>query len=228
MISKILTKGGRLIGAAIALLAFFGRARAGPIEPDIVRPTPTATATVSPTPTASPTATSTPSPTSTKTPSPTPTLDPAIEVTSGHKIDRCLRYLSIVDQWLTLEPSEFEHLDDPILVLSVGAAESGCDNKLVSSVGALGIMQVMPKPWTAPADLLEIPRVNIYWGMWILDRAMDITHDEGRSIRYALAYYNCAYDKVHDDLCGSRGGLHYADEVLDFWYPMFQSKLEVE
>jgi hypothetical protein len=197
-----------------------------PIEPTMATPTPSVTITPTPTHTATPTQV----PTQTPIPTNTLTLDEqyaqeALDYTSALKVDRCLFYLSVVEQWLNLEPAEFEYLDDPVLVLAVGAAESGCDMKVVSSVGALGIMQVMPKSWTAPPDMLAIPRVNIYWGMWILDGAMEIAFEEGNDLRYALAYYNCSYEKVHEDMCGTRGGLHYADDVLDFWYPLIEKEM---
>lgn len=184
-------------------------------------PTPTPTATVTATSTMTPTPTSTPQPSSTPMPTVTPTptyekFSDGVEFTAQRKIVRCSYYLGIVHSWLDLEPSEFVNELDPVLVLAVGAAETGCEPNLVSSAGAIGIMQVIPKPWTAGAGSLYEPRINIYWGMYILDHA--ITNAD-QDLRYGLAYYNCSEQSVHANKCGSLGGLNYADKVLNFWYP---------
>jgi len=205
------------------LMVLFGTASvlstATGMEDEIPTPTPTATVTVAPTIT--PTATPTTAPTATPTAMPTPTteyekFDDGVEFTAHRKVVRCSYYLGIVHSWLNLRPREFDNELDPILVLAVGAAETGCDPTLVSSAGAIGIMQVIPKPWTAGSSLLYEPRVNIYWGMYILDAAIN---NADKDLRYGLAYYNCSEKSVHADRCGSQGGLNYADKVLNFWYP---------
>ena len=211
---------------SLATTTFHPLAREGPLIPE---PSETVIPTVTPRPTSTPTQTATtiPTPTPTSTQTATPT-DAAIDITAGIKVRRCLFYRGLIEQWIRLEPSEFDWLtmDHVALVLAVGAVESGCDNSLTSADGheSVGIMQVIPKPWTASAELMKIPSVNIFWGMWILDRSFELAEGDPR---LALAVYNCGWvDKVLEDRCGSTGGLNYADNVLDFWYPLFVNELE--
>ncbi len=148
-------------------------------------------------------------------------LPPAGQLmTAQRTAQRCLYYAGIVEQWL--EQEEFEYLDSVPLVLAVMAHESACVDGQVSQdgYGSIGLMQVTPRAWTAPAEMLRIPRVNIYWGMWILDRSIAKANGD---VRLGLAYYNCSAEAVHADRCGPRGGLNYADDVLSFWLPMFRA-----
>ena len=215
--------------AAIALLALvlLGASVNKPASAKEVPklPNPTQTATASPMPTNSPTPTETPAPTPTITQ--TPTIEPAIWITAQYKVKRCLRFRGIVESWIDLEPKEFNNLtrEHVALVLAVGAAESGCDQKLMSEDGysSIGIMQVIPRPWTASASMLRETRVNIYWGMYILDRSIDLADGD---IRLGLAFFNCSYDKVLADQCGAKGGLNHSDNILEFWLPLFIEALE--
>ena len=205
--------GGLLV--PVFLLYSQVRARDGPTS-TTQTPTATATATVTPSPSSTPS----PTPTKTTTPSPTPQITPTpdgVEVTAMMTANRCLYYKRIVVYWMEMEKAErddFHNLtmDDVPLVLAVMAMESAClDN--VTDGQSLGLMQVIPRPWYPGTNNNGM---NVYWGMYILDRSIDLAEGD---VRYALAYYNCGVPKVEADACGSRGGLNYAEKVLSFWYP---------
>lgn len=94
----------------------------------------------------------------------------------------------------------------PELVLSVMHVESLFDRFAISSVGAQGLMQVMPF-WRneigAPDDNLIDVATNIRYGCAIL-RAY-LTREDG-NLMHALARYN-----------GSRGKLWYPEKVFNAW-----------
>jgi hypothetical protein len=117
---------------------------------------------------------------------------------------------------------------DPVLILSIIAAESGGDPHAVSPAGACGPMQVIWKPWYqfTQSDICTSSYANLIQGMRILSAAIDIAREKGLDLEYALAFYNCSEEKVMADDCGPRGGLQYAEEVLNFWYPRVQEALE--
>ena len=199
----------------VILVSSRAQARDGPLIP-------THTITPSVTPTSSPTPTKTPRPTATPTPTriPTPTLEPGVAVTANYKVRRCALYEKIIVRWIEMEKSpkdEFHNLtlDNVPLVMAIMAAESGCDPYVKSSAGAIGLMQVIPRPWYA--DVRQ-NGMNVYVGMYILDRSIDLADGD---VRLALAFYNCGVPKVEADACGTKGGVHYADKVLDFWLPFF-------
>ena len=188
------------------------------------KPNPTQTATASPMPTNSPTPTRTPEPTPTITPTPTQTPDPVIEITAGYKVDAVVLWLGEVERI-----NENEELElDPALVLSVMAAESGGDHSVVSYAGACGLMQVIPRHYheLSAYDICHSRVGNIYQGMYILRWALDFAVSEGLPLEYGVAFYNCSVDGVMNDRCGSQGGLNYADNVLNFWYPRIIEALE--
>lgn len=144
-------------------------------------------------------------------------MTPGEWVSISDTVAHCQRYAGIVEQWKDLRPREFENDLDTDLVLAVMAQESHCLPGAISDDGwaSTGLMQVIPRPWTASKENLMIPRVNIYWGMWILDRS--ITRADG-DIELALAAYNCGFEKVEADRCGPHGGYAYADKVLEWKY----------
>jgi soluble lytic murein transglycosylase-like protein len=85
---------------------------------------------------------------------------------------------------------------DPALVLAVMHTESGYYNFARSSVGALGLMQIMPAtgemlareagiPWTG-ADLLFVPEVNLRLGT----RYLSVLYARYGDWNQALAAYN--------------------------------------
>lgn len=196
-------------GLLLSLTTFAPSASDGPLIPtQQVTSTPTITVTV----TSTPTSTSTPPPTPTI--EPTPTLDPVIEISARYKLERSLIYLEAIRYF----NEEYNYGLDPYLVVAVIAAESGGDYEVVSYAGACGPMQVIWKTWfgVSRSALCESTWTNVRIGMSILRGAINIAEGD---VRYGLAYYNCSEESVHNDRCGSNGGLHYADSVLDFWYP---------
>ena len=193
-------------------------------------PTPTQTATASPVPVILPTPTASPVPTSTptQTPTPIPTLtlpniyaSEAVEVTANIVVNRCLYYVNTTMGWLKREDSDYHVLtvDDLPLILAVMANETGCNKNVVSSARAVGIMQVIPKPWLG--SCLHQTPCNIYWGVWILDRAIDTY-----GLEMGLAAYNCSLEGIANNACGPTGGVYYSEEVREFWYPRFVLALE--
>ncbi|MFO7705655.1 MAG: lytic transglycosylase domain-containing protein [Halopseudomonas sp.] len=95
----------------------------------------------------------------------------------------------------------------PDLVIAVIHSESLFDRYALSSVGAQGVMQVMPF-WKAelgrPDDNLIDLATNLRYGCTILKYYLD---KEKGNLRRALARYN-----------GSLGSQKYPDRVLDYWY----------
>ena len=220
--------------AAIAMLALiflgaFTNTKVSAKEvPKLPNPTPTATAI--PMPTNSPTPTQTPAPTNTPTATPTPTAtltlpeiyaSEAVEVTANIVVNRCMYYINTTLGWLSREDSDYHVLtvDDLPLILAVMANESACSPNVKSSAGAIGVMQVIPKPYYGTC-LHQTP-CNIYWGIWILDRAT-----EKHGLEMGLAAYNCSLEGIANNKCGPTGGIYYSEEVRDFWFPRFVLALE--
>ncbi|WP_232305520.1 transglycosylase SLT domain-containing protein [Gilvimarinus polysaccharolyticus] len=94
----------------------------------------------------------------------------------------------------------------PELVLAVIETESHFDRFAISSVGAQGIMQIMPF-WKneigRPEDNLIDAATNLRYGCIILKHYLDIA--DGR-LAEALARYN-----------GSYGSYRYSSKVMDAW-----------
>lgn len=95
----------------------------------------------------------------------------------------------------------------PDMVMALIHAESHFDRFAISSVGAQGMMQVMPF-WKAelgrPQDNLTDNATNLRYGCTILKYYLD---KEQGNLRRALARYN-----------GSLGRQAYPDKVLEYWY----------
>ena len=95
----------------------------------------------------------------------------------------------------------------PDLVIAVIHAESLFDRFAISSVGAQGVMQIMPF-WKneigRPDDNLMDLATNLRYGCTILRYYLDM---ENGNLRRALARYN-----------GSLGSHRYPDRVTDYWY----------
>lgn len=216
--------------AAIAMLALiflgaFTNTKASAKEvPKLPNPTQTAAASPMPTNSPTPTVTRTPEPTPTITQTPTPTLDLVIEITAGYKVDAVVIWLGEIER---INKNEDLKLD-PVLVMAVMAAESGGDHSVVSSAGACGLMQVIPRHYheLSAYNICHSRVGNIYQGMYILRWALDYAEEEGLPLEYGVAFYNCSVDGVMNDRCGSQGGLNYADNVLNFWKPRFILALE--
>lgn len=94
----------------------------------------------------------------------------------------------------------------PELVISLIHVESGFQRFAISSVGAQGLMQVMPfwkKEIGRPDDNLTDVQTNLRYGCTILKHYID--KEKGNLIR-ALGRYN-----------GSLGKFKYPEKVLRFW-----------
>ena len=213
-----------LIGASVGAKASAKEVPKIPIPTKMATATPSLTST--PSPSASPVPTSTPTP----IPAPTETLtfpdiyaSEAVKITANITVKRCLYYKRVALGWLEREDSDYHVLtvDDLSLVLSIMANESACYQSVVSYAGAVGIMQVIPKPYYGNC-LYQVP-CNIYWGMWILDRSI-----ENSGLELGIALYNCSPEGVANDACGPTGGWHYQEHVLGFWLPLFLEELGVE
>jgi hypothetical protein len=188
-------------------------ARAGPELTSTPPPTSTETATVNlspvPTPIKIPISISTPTPN-------------GVEVTAMLTAKRCLQYKHIAVRWIEMEKEEKDEfhnltLDEVPLVMAIMAAESGCEPHLTSNDGhsSIGLMQIIPRDWLPD---VRTNGMNIYIGMYILDRSIDLADGD---LRLALAYYNCGVPKVEANKCGKNGGVNYAEKVLNFWLPYF-------
>lgn len=95
---------------------------------------------------------------------------------------------------------------EPELVMSLIHVESGFKRFAISSVGAQGLMQVMPfwkKEIGRPEDNLTDIQTNLRYGCTILKHYID--KEKGNLIR-ALGRYN-----------GSLGKFKYPEKVLRFW-----------
>jgi soluble lytic murein transglycosylase-like protein len=130
-----------------------------------------------------------------------------------------------VYRWQPLVEEECPN-EDPLLILSMIAQESGGNPKAIREEGedlaSVGLMQIMTFWWRPPKSWLMIPENNVQYGCRILDQI------EG-DIRYKLAVYNCGEVGVEANKCGAYGGYAYADRILNYWYPrfvMYQRSLE--
>ena len=161
-------------------------------------PTPTQTATASPMPTNSPTPTETPAPTPTITQTPTPTLDAVSAITTAHIINNVLIWKNEIERI-----NEWEELDlETALVLSVIAAETGGNWRIISYAGACGLMQVIVQPWheLGAAQICGSNVGNLYMGMHILRWSLDLAEREGLPLEYGVAFYNFSYYGVMTDM----------------------------
>lgn len=120
---------------------------------------------------------------------------------------------------------------DPYLVAAMIHVESGNRPEVVSSAGAVGLMQVMPDTgeWINgklqlngyTADSLKTPDVNIHFGCWYLRFLLD--RYEG-DVDYAVAAYNAGQgtvDKWLSDPAVTENG-----ELINIPYPETDNYLE--
>ncbi len=100
---------------------------------------------------------------------------------------------------------------DPDLIAAVIQAESGGQASLMSYMGAVGLMGIMPAgpgfEFRPTAEQLMDPYTNLNWGAAIL---ADIIRQTGGDIGAALAAYNGGWDYASRSI--PRG---YAEQVLD-------------
>ena len=124
---------------------------------------------------------------------------------------------------------------DPALLAAVIYAESKFDPDVVSSAGAVGLMQLLPETAQGIADrtggggyreedLLD-PEINVRYGAWYLDHLRDKYADHPSADRLALAAYNAGQGQVDEWVAATPPGeavaipfpetRAYIDRVLD-------------
>ena len=135
-----------------------------------------------------------------------------------------------------LEESAKRHLD-PMMVLAVIRVESGFQDKMVSPMGARGIMQIMPATGKAltetlsgeygfhPASFrpesLDDPLLSIRLGVYYLH---DLTK-QFRSLNLALIAYNAGPAEIQNRLLNNIAfSDEYATLVFDAYHSLKQSK----
>ena len=104
---------------------------------------------------------------------------------------------------------------DPNLVLSIMATESDFNPNIVSNVGAVGLMQVMPH-WKKVLNLQELtdPEVSIHAGIQILAFYQQMYRD----LELALTAYNRGPGPVDYALVkGTSSANGYATKILATW-----------
>lgn len=121
-----------------------------------------------------------------------------------------------IEQWRELITASATRygLDDDLIAAVIWQESAGdpaaerCEGWLGEC--SYGLMQVMSFDWRPAPDLLRRPDFSIDYGARILRDSIQ----QGGSARVGLALYNCGAEGVRADMCGSHGGLHYADRVL--------------
>jgi soluble lytic murein transglycosylase-like protein len=114
---------------------------------------------------------------------------------------------------------------DPNLVLAIINVESGFDPKAVSSVGAVGLMQVMPhwKRILGIHDELRDPETSIRYGLQILGFYEQMYHDP----ETVLTAYNRGPGPVDEALMQGRSPRNdYAPRVLQAYERLRRLRLE--
>lgn len=99
---------------------------------------------------------------------------------------------------------------DPLLMAAVIRQESSYRNYVVSSAGAVGLTQVIPRYWqqTCPGDLFE-ENININCGSFILAKY----NQSAGSWKKALAYYNVGPTGYNTNKDMKKQGNRYAKQV---------------
>jgi soluble lytic murein transglycosylase len=97
---------------------------------------------------------------------------------------------------------------DPALLAAVIYAESKFDPDVVSSAGAVGLMQLLPETAQGIADRtggggyreedLVDPEINVRYGAWYLDHLRDKYADHPYAEELALAAYNAGQGQVDE------------------------------
>lgn len=104
---------------------------------------------------------------------------------------------------------------DPNLVLSIMAVESGFNPRAVSSAGAVGLMQVMPL-WKQELGVQELsePETSIRAGIQILGRYQQMY----RNLALTVTAYNVGPGTVNEALGSGASPFNgYSDKVLGLW-----------
>ncbi|MBP6114784.1 MAG: transglycosylase SLT domain-containing protein [Acinetobacter sp.] len=99
---------------------------------------------------------------------------------------------------------------DPLLMAAVIRQESSYRNYVVSSAGAVGLTQVIPRYWqqTCPGDLFQ-ENININCGSFILAKY----NQSAGSWKKALAYYNVGPTGYNTNRKMKKQGKRYAKQV---------------
>lgn len=112
---------------------------------------------------------------------------------------------------------------DPDFIAAVVEAESNGNQHVVSRVGAVGLMGVMPTgpglEWRPAPELLENPTINLSWGVAIL---AEIIRQSGGDIVAALAAYSGGWDQAN-----RRVPQEYASQVLNAYGRAVASRSDV-
>ena len=109
------------------------------------------------------------------------------------------------------------HEVDPALVKAIIMAESGYNPRAVSTQGAKGLMQLMPR--TAQALGVEDsfnPEHNVNGGVKYLKQLLDEFDD---NLKFALAAYNAGSSKVrrHRGIPPIKSTQHYVNRVFQYY-----------
>ena len=106
----------------------------------------------------------------------------------GPSIQRWSAYIAALSNFYGL---------DPDFIAAVILEESNGDPLVVSRVGAVGLMGIMPTgpglEWRPPADALENPSTNLRWGVAIL---AEIVRQSGGDLYAALAAYSGGWSQA--------------------------------
>lgn len=99
---------------------------------------------------------------------------------------------------------------DPLLMAAVIRQESSYRNYVVSSAGAVGLTQVIPRYWqqTCPGDLFQ-ENININCGSFILAKY----NQSAGNWKKALAYYNVGPTGYNTNRKMKKQGKRYAKQV---------------
>lgn len=134
-------------------------------------------------------------------------------------IRNTFRWLPLIHRW----SPDFPELD-PAWILGIMAQESqGFPYVVASDVwGSTGLLQVGPRSWTGTRTQLLDPGYNIYVGMRMFSATLEKSDGD---LRRALGAYNCGFVGLDAGRCGTRGGLAYADKIIEYWIPVFRATL---
>jgi hypothetical protein len=112
----------------------------------------------------------------------------ALSPTWGPSIQRWSAYIGALSDFYGL---------DPDFIAAVINEESNGDPLVVSRVGAVGLMGIMPAgpglEWRPPADALQNPSTNLRWGAAIL---AEIVRQSGGDLYAALAAYSGGWSQA--------------------------------
>lgn len=99
---------------------------------------------------------------------------------------------------------------DPLLIAAVIRQESSYRNYAVSSAGAVGLTQIMPRYWqqSCPGDLFD-ETINVNCGAYILAKY----NQSAGSWKKALAYYNVGPTNYNTNRKMKKQGKKYAKQV---------------